>query len=154
MARRLTHVWLGVSALVLFSPQPSLAFITHGHPEGLYVHQIAHLLFAGAMIFMIYLIKREGLLEVPGFRMLVWASLLFVGWNFDAFIGHIAEVYVSPQAFRGEAADFSRRLLMTDLSTWVYYITKMDHLILVPAFYLLYRGLKALAFEAPRGESR
>jgi hypothetical protein len=154
MARHFIHVWLGVWALILFSPQPSLAFITHGHPEGLYVHQIAHLLFAGAMIFMIYLMKREGLLKFRGFRMLAWASLLFIWWNLDAFVGHTAEVFLSPQAFRGEAADFSQRLLMADFTAWVYYITKMDHLILVPAFYLLYRGLKSLAFEAPRGESR
>ena len=154
MVRHFSHVWLGVWALILFSPQPSLALITHGHPEGLYVHQLAHLLFAGAMIFLGYMIKREGLLKLAGFRMLAWASLLFIGWNLDAFIGHIAEVYVSPQAFQGETADFSRRLLLTDRFSWVYYITKMDHLILVPAFYLLYRGLKALPLEAQEGESR
>jgi hypothetical protein len=152
MARNLIHVWLWILALILFSPQPSLAIITHGPPEGLYVHQLAHLLFAGAMIFMIYLVKREGILVVSEFRMIVWASLLFVLWNLDAIVGHIAEVFLSPHAFLGEPTDFSQRLLMASLSEWVYYITKMDHLILVPAFYLLYRGLKALTLKAPGGQ--
>jgi hypothetical protein len=125
-----------------------LALITHGHPEGLYVHQIAHLLFAGAMVFLIYMIRRESLQKVPGFRALIWAGLFFIGWNLDAFVGHLAEVWISEQAFLGHPTDLARRLRMTDLTAWVYYVTKMDHLILVPAFYLFYRGLKVLTPKA------
>jgi hypothetical protein len=37
---------------------------------------------------------------------------------------------------------------MDDFQTWVVYLTKIDHFVLlVPAFYLFYRGLKALAQE-------
>ncbi len=153
MARRLVQAGLAAVALVVSAPTPSLALISHGHPEGLYVHQMAHLLFAGAMFFWIYLVKRDGLLNVPGFRALVWAGLAFILWNLVAFTGHTAEVFLSPQAFQGPSVDLSQRLLMTQPSAWVYYFTKMDHLILVPAFYFLYRGLKTLVLKSREGET-
>jgi len=126
-------------------PRPALAIQPHGPPEGLYVHQMAHVLFAGAMLFLIFLVQRRGLLKITGFRLLIWACGLLVLWNLDAFLGHLAEVFLSPQAFRGQEGNFSQRLCMSGLESWVYYFAKMDHLILVPAFYLLYRGLNALA---------
>lgn len=126
-------------------PRPALAIQPHGPPEGLYVHQMAHVLFAGAMLFLIFLVQRRGLLRIKGFRLLTWACGLLLLWNLDAFLGHLAEMFLSPQAFQGQGGNFSQRLCMSGLESWVYYFAKMDHLILVPAFYLLYRGLKALA---------
>jgi hypothetical protein len=38
---------------------------------------------------------------------------------------------------------------MCRLSAWIYYVAKLDHLILVPAFFLLWRGLKALLSRTP-----
>jgi hypothetical protein len=126
-------------------PGPALALQPHGSPEGLYVHQMAHVLFAGAMLFLIFMVKRRGLQKVKGFRLLTWACGLLLLWNLDAFLGHLAEVFLRPQVFQGPGGDFSQRLCMSGLESWVYYFAKMDHLILVPAFYLLYRGLHALA---------
>lgn len=153
MKHRLALIWSAIPGLILTFPRPSLALISHGHPEGLYVHQIGHLLFAGAMLFLIYMIKREGLQSVPGFRAIIWAGYFFIWWNLDAFVGHMAEVLISEQAFLGQPTDIARRLRMTDFTAWVYYLTKMDHLILVPAFYLFYRGLKALTLKAPGGDT-
>ncbi|MEJ5328865.1 MAG: hypothetical protein WHT07_01775 [Desulfobaccales bacterium] len=152
MIRPHSLVWPVVPVLLLTFPRPSLALISHGHPEGLYVHQLAHLLFAGAMIFLIYMIKREGLQRVGGFRTLIWAGVLYTWWNLLAFAGHTAEVFLSEQAFVGRPTDFGQRLLMDEAAAWVYYVAKMDHLILVPAFYLFYRGLKALTHKP--GEMR
>jgi hypothetical protein len=43
---------------------------------------------------------------------------------------------------------------MENLETWFFYITKIDHfLLLIPAFYLFYRGLRVLARET-QSESR
>jgi len=40
---------------------------------------------------------------------------------------------------------WDRQLLMYDFQTWLVYVTKIDHFILlVPAFLLFYLGLKAL----------
>ena len=36
---------------------------------------------------------------------------------------------------------------MADIFNWFYYITKLDNLLLVPAFYLFYLGLKVFSQE-------
>jgi hypothetical protein len=141
---RLRPAWIGTVALALVAglPRTALALQPHGHPEGLYAHQMAHVLFALAMLFLLYHLKKE---QLPGLRWFTWAGILFVLWNLDAFLGHIAEIYVKTQDFLGAPAHLSRRLLMSGPATWSYYVTKLDHLILVPAFLLLYFGLRALA---------
>jgi hypothetical protein len=103
---------------------------------------MAHFLFALAMLFLLYHLKKE---RLPGLGLFTWAGILFVLWNLNALVGHTAEVYVEPQDFLGAPAHLSRRLLMSGPAAWTYYITKLDHLILVPAFILLYLGLQALA---------
>lgn len=151
MTRSLYLVWVGVIAVILFDPRPALALQTHGPPEGLYVHQLAHVLFAAALIFLIWQVKYEGLTGLPGFRQLRWACGLFVLWNVVAFLGHWSEELLLPQAFQGQPGEFSRRLIMSRFAAWIYYVTKLDHLILVPAFFLLWRGLKALLSKTPEG---
>jgi hypothetical protein len=133
-------------ALVIGLPRTALALQPHGHPEGLYVHQMAHVLFVFAMLFLLYHLKKE---RLPGLRWFTGAGILFVLWNLNALVGHTAEVYVEPRDFLGGPADLSRRLLMSGPAAWTYYATKWDHLILVPAFILLYFGLQALA-RTPR----
>ncbi len=152
MMRPFRLIWPALAGVLLAFPHPALALISHGHPEGLYVHQIAHLLFAGAMVFLIYMLTREGLQRISGFQILIWANVFFIWWNLHAFVGHLAEVMLSEQAFLGQPTDPGQRLVMTDGTAWVYYATQLDHLILVPAFYLFYRGLKALVRQ-PKGES-
>lgn len=151
MNRPRSLLWPAVPVLLLTFPRPSLALISHGHPEGLYVHQLAHLLFAGAMLFLIYMITREGLQKVAGFRTLIWAGVFYIWWNLLAFVGHTAEVFLSEEAFVGRPTDFGQRLVMTEVTAWIYYFAKMDHLVLVPAFYLFYRGMKALVCKSPGG---
>ncbi len=44
---------------------------------------------------------------------------------------------------------FNRQIIMETVKTWIFYIGKIDHFfLLVPAFYLLYRGLKVLDQQA------
>lgn len=144
------RVIAAVFALLLGSPAQALAFSLQWPTEGSYVHQIAHLLFGAAMLFFIHGIYKTGLQRFSGFRSLIWACILLAWWNFDAFIGHWTEWTLHNPVITGQG--FSRQILMYDGHTWLFYITKIDHfLLLVPAFYLFYRGLKTLARE-PRLE--
>jgi len=118
--------------------------------QGSYVHQTAHLLFAGAMLFFIYEMVKEGLRKYRGFRCLIWACAVLAYWNADAFVGHAVEWSMTNPVIMGQG--LSRRLLMENFTSWVYYITQFMHwLFLIPAFYLFYRGLKALAQESQAG---
>ncbi len=140
--------WIGAAAVALVGalPRPALALQPHGPPEGLYVHQIAHVLFALATVFLLYRLRPE---RLPGLPWFTGAGLLFILWNLVAVVGHAAEVYVADRDFLGPAGHLSRRLLMSGPAAWTYYIAKLDHLILLPAFILLYFGLQAL-LRAPR----
>jgi len=150
--RPVKRIWWAMLSLVFLFPHPVLALQPHGPPEGLYTHQMAHVLFAGALLFLIYSITREGLWQFRGFRLLLWAYVLFVLWNVDAFVGHWVEVHLGPQDFAGSVTDFSQRLRLSGVYAWVYYFAKFDHIILAPAFYLLYLGLKSLAQAAQTGK--
>jgi hypothetical protein len=150
MRRRVIQVFLAASTLVFLVPRPALAQWPSWYAfgtEGSYVHELAHLLFALAMIFFIQEIFHAGLQRFRGFRLLAWAWGLLAWWNLDAIVGHWAEWTLKNPVISGEG--FGRRILMTDLKTWIFYIGKIDHFILlVPAFYLLYRGLQVLERQA------
>ena len=150
MDRSVNQIWLGIIVFIISDPRPALALQTHGPPEGLYVHQLAHFFFAVALLFFIWQVKFEGLVGLPGFRQIRWACGLFVLWNVIAFVGHWSEVLLIPQAFIGQQGDLSQCLIMSRISAWIYYLTKLDHLILVPAFFLLWRGLNALLSKRPK----
>lgn len=146
MRRRLFAVCFGVLVTLLFFPRHSFASWFQWGTGGSYVHQMAHLLFLGAMLFFIYEMRREGLQKYRGFRYLTWACWLLALWNLDAVVGHATEWSLTNPVILGHG--LSRRLLMEDFQTWVYYVTKFDHFaLLIPAFYLFYRGLKVFARE-------
>jgi hypothetical protein len=146
MRRRPLLIFAAAAGLLLFSPGTCLAWSFKWPTEGSYVHQIAHLLFGGAMLFFIYEIFHAHLQKFRGFRYLLWTCGFLAVWNLDAVIGHWADWTLSNPVILGHG--FGRRLLMDDFQTWVVYLTKIDHFVLlVPAFYLFYRGLKTLAQE-------
>ncbi len=146
MRRRVVQVFAATVTLILLAPRPSLAQWPSWYAfgtEGSYVHELAHLLFAAAMIFFIREIFHTGLQRFRGFRLLAWAWGLLAWWNLDAIVGHWAEWTLQNPVITGKG--IGRQILMYDLKTWIFYIGKVDHFVLlVPAFYLLYRGLKVL----------
>ncbi|MFZ5449363.1 MAG: hypothetical protein ACOZFS_12065 [Thermodesulfobacteriota bacterium] len=146
MRRRLVR--LGFAVFVLLLPVPSYAqahWVTWYRfgTQGSYVHQIAHLIFALSMLFFIYEIFHANLQKFRGFRLLVWAWALLVLWNLDAFVGHWADWTLENPVILGQGWD--RRLLMDSFQTWMVYIFKINHFVLlVPAFLMFYLGLRAL----------
>ncbi|RJR46494.1 MAG: hypothetical protein C4567_02100 [Deltaproteobacteria bacterium] len=153
MKRGLVQIFSGVLFLLLLSPGYASAqgWFLWG-TEGSYIHQLAHLLFCGAMIFFIYEMRQEKLLRFRGLRSLMWGCGILALWNLDAVVGHTLEWGRANRVFIGQG--FFQRLVMEDWESWFYYLTKIDHFaLLIPAFYLFYRGLKTLALES-KSESR
>jgi len=147
MYRRLTRVLCGLVALVFFAPRPVLAIELLWETQGSYVHQMAHLFFALAMILFVYEISRGELRGRPGFRSLIWACGLLAWWNLDAIVGHTIDWSLHNPVILGEG--LHRRLLMEDWQTWGFYLTKITHfLFLIPAFFLFYRSLKRFSRES------
>lgn len=129
------------SILVALSmPQVAWAVQAHGGAEGLVSHQIGHALFTlgmGYLLFKLYRMHQAG----PGwgsFKAFLWLLIL---WNIVTFSGHWMNEFVDPENFlrtNGHTVAFR----VTDLTDAVYYLTRLDHLFLVPSFSCLLLALK------------
>jgi hypothetical protein len=139
--------WGLAAGLLAWCPWPAWAIQTHGNPEGLYAHQMGHLAFLGAMIFVCWEVWRRGLLARPGFKRFYWACLLLGVWNALTFCGHWAEEGLEPGAIDTGAGYLFRHLHITDLNGLVYYLATLDHLILIPALLLYYLALRTFRAE-------
>jgi hypothetical protein len=145
--RYLQRIWLIVA--IVFVTEPAFATQAHRAPEGLYVHQLAHLFFIVSMGVLIYWLRERKLVQAVGWRYIQYAALFFILWNLDAFCVHLLEEQIpvievqriNPWEISITAADHSSALI------WFYYATKLDHLLCVPALLFLYFGLRRLLKE-------
>ncbi len=132
-----------------------MATQAHGGIEGVVVHQMAHIVFVGAMALLIYWLRQHGLVVNKGWRQIQYAAVFFLLWNINAFIVHFLEEQVNILDM-AQIGPWHLRLQAQpafEWSAWLYYAVKLDHLICVPAMICLYVGLKRL-LEAPVSESR
>ena len=144
---------LGVLLASLLNPAPALAIIPHWDPrEAFFIRQFSYLFFMLAMLYFIYELKLGKLPQQRGFRLLVWASAFFALWNLDGFLGQLFALFYQPQVVEGTSGILGQRLGMTGFGHWVTYFTKLDHLLLVPAFVFFYLGLKAFRRGQEAGE--
>lgn len=140
--------------LLLLPAVPAWALQTHGAPEGLYVHQIAHLLFAVALAYLWWHTRRTPPVASNGWKLLQLFCLMTILWNLSAVIGH--EVYQ-----RLDPADILERhtwreqvTLPLDLLKSLHFLTSMDHLLLVPALAALALALRTFYHEILAEERR
>ena len=137
----------------LLLPSPALAIIPHWDPrEAFFIRQFSYLFFMLAMLIFIYELKQGKLPHKRGFRLLVWASVFFALWNFDCFWAQILAQYFEAPVVVDEPGGWSQRLAMANVGNWLSYFTKLDHLLLVPAFVCFYLGLRAFRREQEAGE--
>jgi hypothetical protein len=137
--------WAAISTWI-FQPARVYATQTHGGLEGLFVHQIAHLFFIFSMGLLIYWLRKRSLVFRKGWRYIQYAAIFFIAWNLDAFFSHwILEQsgYITVDNIHG----LQMRVTTTTGLGWlanVYYLTKLDHLLCVPAMLFLLLGLRRL----------
>ena len=143
--------WRLIPAFLLWTiilPSPAWAFIPHWDPlEAFFIRQFSYLFWALAMVFFIFALKQENLVQHRGFRWLVWSGIFFALWNLDCFIGQFIALTVSPH---GAAAVHDRKYPRWNcrrIWLWLFYLTKLDHLLLVPAFFCYYLGINTFTKE-------
>lgn len=145
---RYIHI-ISIILLVLFGlAENCWALQSHGPPEGIYVHQMAHLLFTGALGYLYWHTRKSPVIESKGWKFLQIFCFFLIAWNLIAFTGHEAFGQLTP-------ADF------IDKNTWkeqlappisgmkiLYYLTKMDHFLNVPGLFALVISLRTFYQEA------
>ncbi len=140
-------VWLALS-LVLLTACPAQAVQVHGPPEGLYVHQMAHVLFAIAMIFLIYTLHMHPVGHCQGWKYLKISLFFFLLWNINALVVHSLGIKLPEGAITGK--NLMDQALSGPLTwqRWLFYITRNDHLLCVPAMWFMMLFLKNSYHEA------
>jgi hypothetical protein len=134
---------------------PAFATQTHGQPEGLYVHQMAHAFFIVSMWIFDFWLRQRKLVNEPGWRYIQIAAVLFILWNVDAMAVHFLDEQVNILQTRIvemwriqiDYAEGYRGLAI------LYYWLKLDHLLCVPAMIYLYLGLKQITLQAEAASS-
>jgi hypothetical protein len=119
---------------------PAFAVQQHGGAEGLVSHQVGHILFIAGMSYLLYRvynnsIRGRGWFE---FKAFLWLIIL---WNFLTFSGHWMREIVEPEKFLKEGAQVTA-FAVTDSFDTFFYLTRLDHLLLVPSFIFLFFALQ------------
>jgi len=140
---------------LLLDADAALATQAHGSPEGIYAHQIAHIIFAFSMGILIYWLRERNLVKEAGWQLIQYAALFFILWNIDTIAVHFLDEQID--IIQVKRIDFwlmqinannGQRSLET-----LYYFVKLDHLLCVPGMLLLYFGLRRLLKDADQNVS-
>jgi hypothetical protein len=131
-------------------PASAWATQTHGGLEGLYVHQTAHLFFALSMGLLIFWLRKRRLTVYRGWRSIQYAALFFIAWNLDTMASHWLQEQSGLIEVRN-VAPLQMQIVTAEGWHWiseVYYLTKLDHLLCVPALVFLFLGFRRLLHTA------
>ena len=130
-----------LSLVFLFQAQQAFAIQEHGDPEGFFVHQLAHLVFIAAMVFMFVVLRKPAVSRLTGWRYVRYASLFLLLWNVDTFLSHIASYRMEPK----EAYINGSVLMLRDFAARFYFFSSLaEYFFLVPGFIFLAIGLNQL----------
>lgn len=125
---------------LLFAPAQAWAVQSHGGAEeGLVVHQIGHVLFICGLLFLLNRLRRLKNSDYGGveFKLFLWLIIL---WNLLAFHEHWYQGTVNPDKFIRTADKITGFIISTPLDA-LYYFSRLDHLLLLPAFLCLMAAL-------------
>lgn len=130
------------------------ALQSHGAPEGIYVHQMAHLLFMGALMYLYWHTRRTPALASRGWKYLQIFCIVFAAWNLLALVGHESFEYLTPADFIDKNSLNEHIAGPITFVKVLYFITKMDHLLYVPALLALVISLRTFYQDALQEEEK
>jgi hypothetical protein len=143
-------------ALTVF-PGNAWAVQSHGAPEGLYVHQLAHIFYTASMAYLLWGLRRSEF-KSKGWLFLQGFCVFIILWNIVAFTGHFLASHVDKAHFIYETGylidnpyfTFETGYLSTRLDgpftgfKLLFYFTKLDHIFSIPALFCLYLAMKGI----------
>lgn len=133
--------------LLAIMATPAYAIQPHGAPEGLYVHQIGHILFAVAMVGFAYRIRKSRLGREKSWQYMSIGALLFALWNGWAFLGHIFDKLMPAADFCTGNTGLQSLIAVHSSIDLLYYVFKMDHLLCIPALVFVYFALRLMTAQ-------
>lgn len=150
-----SRILLGTLAasLTLAVSENAWALQSHGGPEGLYVHQMAHVLFMTSLAYLHWHTRRTQDAG-KGWKYLRFSCFMLFCWNGLAFTGHEAFDYLTTADFLDKNSWSEQLALPITPVKALYYITKMDHFLMVPALLALVLSLRTFYLETRKEVER
>lgn len=149
-------VLMVLAYLILVLPQNSYALQFHSASEGIITHQVGHLFFLFSMVVLMFIISGKGLAVHKGWRLIQVSAFFFILWNGCAIAAHFLDNQIYAVNIEQFANGYAK--IQTEnnsgLLSWIYYALKLDHLLCVPAMFLMYRGLSCLVNEQRAGQGQ
>ncbi len=132
-------------AALLFSAAQAQAVQVHSSAEGLISHQLGHLLFTLAMVVLLFRLNRSRLLGAGWYEFKGFLRFI-IFWNILTFTGHWMQHGIASSRFirlNNQITAFR----ITNGFDFFFYLTRLDHLLLVPAFILLLLAIRKWGME-------
>lgn len=143
------HLIIAISALFMcIAPEQAWALQPHGEPEGLYVHQMSHILFMAALTYLYLHTRRTTTLVSKGWRYLRIFCLLLFLWNLLAFTGHYVDLYLLPSDFVDKGTWNAKLIPPITAIKIFFFFSRMDHFFNVSALLALMISLRTFYLEA------
>ena len=123
----------------LCTPVHAWAVQQHGGAEGLVAHEIGHILFIAGMLFLLYRMRRPATSGYGWFEFKLFLVLIVL-WNTLTFYGHWYHEILNPEKYvrlHGKITGFT----LTGFVDALFYLSRLDHLVLLPAFLCLMLAL-------------
>lgn len=147
--------YTGLVLFLLTGPVESAwALQSHGAPEGIFVHQLAHVLFVGGLSYLYWHTRKTQETTSKGWISLQVFCVVMACWNILAFTGHLAFEHLSNVDYINKNTLDEYLAGPITFVKGLYYVTKMDHFLMVPALFALTVSLRAFYLEACREKKR
>lgn len=137
--------FFGQTAILLIPAAQAYGVQSHSGTEGLVSHLLGHLLFTLAMVVLFLRLLRSKI-QGPGWSEFKWFLAMIISWNVLTFSGHWMEQVVRAEQF----VRHNNRITAFHINSFfdlVFYLTRLDHLLLVPAFVLLLLAIRNWRWE-------
>lgn len=133
-----------IAALLLFLLFPFRAwgYVPHEYPA-IYPQQLGRIFLLIAFLVVLWSIVRNRLHKRKGWRYLFPSLIFFILWDLDVFVGRMAEFVAVPQAIGVSAGwEYFARLIDIKRLEYLYYIGRLDFVLLNISMLLFYLGLR------------
>ena len=123
-------------------PSNAWGYVPHEYPA-IYTQQLGRIFLLFAFICVFWVIVRNRLYKQKGWRYLFLSVIFFILWDLDVFIGRMAEFITLPQTIGiTEGWQYFARNIKIERLEYLYYVGRLDFLLLNIAMLLFYMGLK------------
>jgi signal transduction histidine kinase len=128
--------------LCILLPTTCWAYVPHEYPA-IYTQQLGRVFLFIAFLVVLYSIVHYRLHREKGWRYLFLSVLFFAIWDLDVFVGRLSEFVTIPKTIGAtEGWEYFRRHIEITRLEYLYYIGRLDFVLLNVAMFFFYIGLK------------